>query len=374
MSSPDQRAAKNRALSADLAMFPVATVFALVAIPGWLVVRGASIPMPANWHGHEMIFGYALAVVAGFLVTRTSRGVLLALILTWIAARLAAFVGGSAWAFVAGLSFPATVIAAAAPPLLRGAKRGENKIAPMVLFVLLSLDAIWWSGRMWFGASVQQHVLLAAIDVLGLLMLVVGGRALPAAVGGYLERQGIARADMIRSGYELPLAGIMALAAFSDLVGLPAIAGACSIAAALTTLWRVAFWRLHYTVRHVQLWSLALAYLWLIPAFLIKGIGQLAPVAPVTHLLHAFTIGALGSLTLVMMSRTALLRMRKPLAAFTSVGVAVLLLAASAALRLAAAPSAVNREWWLWLSAGAWMIAFSILLIRLWRAYGTRIT
>lgn len=369
MSATRPPSATNRALSADRAMFPLAALFALAAVPGWLVVRGASLPLPPTWHGHEMLFGYVLAVVAGFLVTRTSVGVITALLSTWLAARLATLAGGGAWAMVAGLSFTAAVIAAAAPPLLRGAKRGENRIAPAILFVLLLIDALWWTGAVWFGATVQQRALLGAIDVFALLMLVVGGRALPAAVGGYLERQGISRVDMIRSGYELPLAGLMAVACVADLAGAHSVAGAFNIAAALVTVWRARVWRLQYTVRHVQLWSLALAYLWLVPALLVKGIAQLMPAMPVSHWLHAFTVGALGSLTLVMMTRTALLRMRKPLAPFGYVGVAVLLVSLSALLRLAAVPSAAIRETWLWLSAGAWMLAFAILVVSLVHAY-----
>jgi uncharacterized protein involved in response to NO len=79
ISSRDQRSARHRALSADRLMLPLSALFALLTVPGWLMLRHASIPVPASWHGHEMLFGYTLSVIAEFLVTRISRGVLAAL-------------------------------------------------------------------------------------------------------------------------------------------------------------------------------------------------------------------------------------------------------------------------------------------------------
>ncbi len=356
-------------MSADRVMFPLAALFALAAIPGWLILHHASMPVASAWHGHEMLFGYAFSVIAGFLVTRTSRGVLAALVATWIAARVAVAANTGVWAVVAGLSFPATVLAAAAPPLLRGAKRAENRIVPAILVGLLWLDAMWWAGAPWLGPAVERRALLGAIDLLSLLMLVVGGRALPAAVGGHLERHGIARTDMIRSGYELPLAASMAIAFVSDLSGLQEIAGLFSIGAALLTLWRASSWRLGYALRQAPLRALALAYLWLIPALILKGGAQLMSTSLLAHALHGFTIGALGSLTGVMMVRTALLRMGKPLSSFKEINLAVLLLGLSAVLRLLALPSLPGREIWLWASAGAWVVAFAILLVGLLFTY-----
>lgn len=357
-------------LSADRAMFPLATVFAAAAIGAWLVLRDTSVRLPTTWHGHEILFGYALAVVAGFLVTKTTRSVVLALLVTWLAARMNVIWAVGAWGVVGGLSFGLALLAAAAPPLWRGAKRGENRIAPVVLFVLVALDGLWWAGASWFGVALQQRALLGAIDTLALLMLVIGGRALPAAVGGYFERHGLSRADMIRSGYELPLAALMGGACAADVAGLPSLAGLLNIAAALVTVYRATYWRLRHAFKRVELWSLAVAYLWLVPALVLKGIAQLMPVMPAMHLLHAFSIGALGSLTLVMMARTAWLRARRPLRGFGDIGAAVLLVSASALLRLVASPTTPARELWLWSSAGTWMVAFAIVLVRLMRAMG----
>jgi uncharacterized protein involved in response to NO len=134
---------------------------------------------------------------------------------------------------------------------------------------------------------------------------------------------------------------------------------------------RAAFWRLGYAFRQPPLQALALAYLWLIPALVLKGVAQLTSTLPIIHVLHGITVGALGSLTLIMMARTASLRMRKPLGPFMDICVAVLLLGLSTVLRLVAMPSLAARETLLWASAGAWLIAFTILLARLLLTYST---
>ncbi len=76
-----------------------------------------------------------------------------------------------------------------------------------------------------------------------------------------------------------------------------------SIGAALVTLPRAAFWGPGYAFRQPQLRSLARADLWLIAALILKGGAQLISTLSATHSLHGFTVGALGSLTLVMMAR-----------------------------------------------------------------------
>ena len=188
-----------------------------------------------------------------------------------------------------------------------------------------------------------------------------------AAVGGHLERQGIARRDHTRRRYDLHLAVLVGGAAVSDALALGSAAGALCIGAALLTLVRVMPWQLHRTLSHPPLWSLALGYLWLLPGLAAKGIAQLGGSVPVTDMLHGVGVGALGTLTLVMMARTAMLRARKPIAAFADIGIAALLLSAAALSRLLAPYLPIAQQWLLWLGASAWAAAFLILLLRLWR-------
>ncbi|MGB7933097.1 MAG: NnrS family protein [Gammaproteobacteria bacterium] len=72
-------------------LFPLATSYALIAVPLWHVLRSRHpAVIGATWHGHEMLFGFALAVIAGFLSTRPIRTVAWFLAGTWLTARIAA--------------------------------------------------------------------------------------------------------------------------------------------------------------------------------------------------------------------------------------------------------------------------------------------
>ncbi|MGD2054638.1 MAG: NnrS family protein, partial [Gammaproteobacteria bacterium] len=92
----------------------------------------------------------------------------------------------------------------------------------------------------------------------------------------------------------------------------------------------------------------------------------------VTDMLHGIGIGALGTLTLVMMARTALLRTRQPIMNFGDIGVAALLLSAAAVARLIGPLMPSAQQHLLWFAAIAWCCAFLVLLARFahtgWRA------
>lgn len=349
-------------------LFPLAALFALLAVPLWLVIhttRPATVT--ATWHGHEMVFGFALAVVAGFLATRPARAATWGLVVAWLAARVAAVAASGPLAFIAGVTFPIMLLAVTVPPLFAGAKRPENRILPVILGSLVIADVAWWAGAVWLGPQLQSRALLAAIDLIAMLLLLIAGRALRAAVGGHLERQGLERRDYRQYRYERPLAALMAGVVVLDMFAVEAGAGILCLVAASLALLRVVPWQLHYTLPHTQLWTLALGYLWLVPGLAIKGAAQLAGDVAMTGMLHGIGIGALGTLTLVMMARTATLRAHRPLTGFNDIGSAALLVSVAAALRLCTPWLPGVQQGLLWLAAGAWSCAFLLLLARLWR-------
>jgi len=349
-------------------LFPLAALYALIVVPLWLVARVQhTANIATSWHGHEMLFGFALAIITGFLSTRPQRDMTWILAGTWLVGRIAAATGSGFTAVIAGMMFPLVVIAVSVPPLFVGAKRKENHILPVILVALVCTDFAWWAGKTWFGQQMQSYALLAAIDLIALLLLLIGGRALRAAVGGHLERLGVARQDYAQRRYEIPLATLLGCTALADALAFGSIAGALCIGAALITLVRVMPWQLQRTVSHPHLWALALGYLWLIPGLVLKGIAQLADNLQVGGMLHGIGIGALGTLTLVMMARTTTLRAHKPIVDFTDIGIAALLVSAAALFRLMAPMIPGTRHWFLWLAATAWSSAFLVLLARLWR-------
>jgi uncharacterized protein involved in response to NO len=97
------------------------------------------------------------------------------------------------------------------------------------------------------------------------------------------------------------------------------------------------------------------------------SIAQLAGNIPVTGMLHGIGIGALGTLTLVMMARTATLRAHRPIADFGDIGIAALLAGAAALSRLLAAVVPAAQHGFLWLAATACTSALLMLPVRLLR-------
>ncbi len=344
-------------------LFPLAAAFAALLPPLWL----ADARYAVSWHGHELLFGYGLAVVGGFLITRSNAASGWVLFAAWAAGRVAALLpAGGVPGVVAGLAFDALLLGSALPPLVRGAKRPENYVVPLVVAGLFAVDLCWWLGTTWLGEPLARRSLLATVDLFALLLLIVGGRVLPAAVGGHLERRGIPRRDRIRRGFELPLAALAGTAFILELSGWPVPAGGFSAVAALVGLVRAASWQLEHTMRQPALGGLTLGYLWLVFGMLVNGLSQAMTLLPAAEGLHGITIGALGTFTLVMMARTATLRARRPIEGFADVGLAAGLVSLAATLRLAA-PFAAAEESLLWAAALAWSAAFTIVLLRLLR-------
>jgi len=135
----------------------------------------------------------------------------------------------------------------------------------------------------------------------------------------------------------------------------------------LITLVRLASWQLHRSLASPELWTLALGYLWLIPGLLLKALAQTTGILPVTDALHALTIGAVGTITLVMAARIATLRAQRPLRPFADIGAAALLISVATLLRLLATTETAAHEVLLWLAGASWSLAFVLLLVRLVR-------
>ena len=226
-------------------------MFAIIWVPLGIALPAtfATLTAPGG-HGHELLFGFVLAVVAGFLSTKVSPTFIWTLLVTWCVARFANAFGPLAP--IAGLSFPVAVVGATVPPLFAGAKRPQNRIVPVIVLALLAADCAWWATA-WFAPQWQQRVLLATVDLYVRLILIVGGRTLQATIGGYLERHGLERHDPVGRGYELPLAALCGAMMVCDAMALEPVAGACGIAVAALTLHRILPWQLQHVFGHARL-------------------------------------------------------------------------------------------------------------------------
>ncbi|MCC7463889.1 MAG: NnrS family protein [Gammaproteobacteria bacterium] len=375
VNAPAPPPGRRRPLAAGTVLFPAATLYAIVAIPLWLYTQTS--PTSSSWpiatafvHAHEMLFGYALAVVAGFLISKTSPAWLAALFLCWIAARGAPFFVAETSLIVGvpNLLFAGLVAYGAAPMFMRAAKKAENRVIGPLLIAICACPLLYRAGVAGLLPGAQHRALLLAVDLLALLMLLMGGRAISPAVAGHHYRRGEVLQARVQPRLERLMILFMLAGAACDLVpGATVVSGACAIAAAATTAMRAWRWRLWTVLDRPELWSLGLGYLWLILGLVLKGLAQTVGALSLTHALHGLTVGALGTLTLTMMARTHTLRQRHPLERFGDVGAGAVLISLAALLRLGApyATTPGDSILLLWGAGIAWAAAMALLLRRL---------
>jgi uncharacterized protein involved in response to NO len=349
--------------------------FAALSVPLWALQFSGWLPRPyhsgALWHAHEMLFGYALAVVVGFLFTAgrnwsgrpTPTGAnLAALALLWLAGRVLVL---TPFAWAAAL-VNATFVLAAAAGLGQALVGGRNRRNYFFIGLLIVLGLVQFGVHLsylgllevpgWFGIRL-------GLDMLLFIMAVMGGRVIPMftnnGVPGAQARR-VAALEWIALSSLLLLAAADALALQGD--ALAALLALCAAAhLARLTLWQP--WR---TLRTPLVWVLHAAYLWIVLHLSLRAAAELGWIAQ-SIAVHALTVGGVGGLTLGMMTRTARGHTARPLRADAFDTACYLGVNAAALLRvllpLAApdtAPTATLA------SAFIWSAAFALFTLRYW--------
>ncbi len=358
--------------------FFMAALYAGLAVPLWLwfYTSGVALHGPftgLGWHAHEMIFGYLGAVVTGFILTAIpnwtgrlplSGWPLVLLVALWLAGRLAsAFVAAPVAAMIVDLAFP-TVLALA---VWREVAAGRNwKNAPIAAMITLFGVACGIDHLSAMGVTPDGLGSRLALAVIAVLIALVGGRIVPSFTRNWLVKHGAKRLPASFGRLDGAAIGTTAVAAFAWLVAPDEIpAGILLVAAGILVGIRVARWRGLATVSEPIVVILHLGYAWLAAALAIMGLAVLAPQdVPASAALHALTAGAVGTMTLAVMTRASLGHTGRPIVADAAT-IAIYALVTAGALLRVAAPFAAS--WYLaLLSAGGalWSAAFLLFAIR----------
>lgn len=293
---------------------------AALAVPAWLamLVRGWAPAGPFDalrWHAHEMIFGYLAAVVAGFLLTAvpnwTGRlplsGLPLAgLFSLWLAGRAASlWVASPALALVLDGAFLVVLAAAVWREILVGRNYRNLPVAVMIsLFAAANL--LFHAETFWPGLDGLGERL--ALAVAALLIALIGGRIVPSFTRNWMARSGLAPLPVSFGRFDKITLAVTAVALFGQIVAQNvALFGGMLVLAGLLHLARMARWRGAAAAAEPLVLVLHLGYLWLAISLILMGIAVLAPgtVAPTTAL-HALSAGAVGTMTLAVMTRASL--------------------------------------------------------------------
>ncbi len=355
--------------------FLLASVFAALSIGLWAVQFAGWLPRPylsgPLWHAHEMLFGFTLAVMVGFLLTAgrnwsnrpTPTGLpLAALALLWVAGRVLVLTPFGWAAAIVDAAFP--LAAAAALGVAFWAARNRRNYFFVGLLVLMSAADL--------GVHLSQLGVLdlpawlgvqIALDMVLFIMAVMAGRVIPMFTNNGVPGAGAVRHAMLDKS---ALASVLVLLAADLLrlhgIALAAIALFCAGAHAL----RWAFWKPWTTWRTPLVWVLHAAYAWIPLHLALRAASELGWISG-SVATHALTVGAVGGLVIGMMTRTARGHTARPMRA-DRFDIACYALVLTAALVRVGLPL-VAPAWALHAvicSAALWSAGFGLFALRYW--------
>lgn len=353
--------------------FLLGAVWSGLALACWIALLAGHAQLPSrfdplSWHIHEMLFGFVLAVVAGFILTAVpnwtgrkclSGWPLAGLVLLWVLGRIgSAFSALLPAAAVAVLdsAFAFTLAAIVAVDIARARNRRNYLMPlPIVLLGIANLLMHAEAAGLAIAGGLGWRLGLAAIVV---LMLIIGGRIIPAFTRNWLVKRPGARLP--------PEAGRLDLVALLLACGaimmwavwpLAPLSGGALLIGAVASAWRLSRWRGLATLAEPLLAILHLGYGWLCAGLALLGASLLWPQVPGAAAIHALTAGAMGTLILAMVTRVSRGHTGRSLQAGGTETLLYGSITISAAARLAAAFD--GNLFLLELSAAFWITAFA---------------
>jgi uncharacterized protein involved in response to NO len=302
--------------------FLLPALLSIVSLLIWLGVLNEALVWQGNiavnnWHGHEMIFGFAASVVIGFLLTaaQTWTGVrsinswkLALLVVFWLIARIAFVTNDSAILFagmVSELAWWSLSLGNLSFMLIKSNNR-RNLIFIPLLTLLAMLDATILYASITHNVALASHLSYSAIFMITAVVTLLGGRVIPFFTSRALNLPTI----QAKPRLERLLAIIMCSTIvcftlsywFDTTLILPILfitTGVCQIA-------RIANWCSLATYKTPLLWSLHFAYLNMGVGYIALGVSYYLDVISFSSALHIITLGTIGTMILAMMSRVSL--------------------------------------------------------------------
>ncbi|GAB4571207.1 MAG: NnrS family protein [Rhodothalassiaceae bacterium] len=298
-------------LRADRLFFPAAALHAaLIVALRAAEASGHSVlaSLPPYWHGHEMLFGFAPALMAGYLLNGLGPDRIVLLFCAWLLARAGFFAQPERIEIAAPLLllYPLGLALLAGGRLSGAAKSLRNALFPAILAAPPLAEGLYlldWPSQ----SGMAAHAGLALMSGLVTLMLfAMGGRIIAAATSG--AHRSLGRTLPYTAQIDLEMAGVALLlpALLLDSLGrFPPIAGAASLAAGGIVALRLVRWQVLRLGRKSGLMPLHIAYGLLGCGLVFKGAAQILDLAPLFGASHLVYVGALGLLAALMTLRAS---------------------------------------------------------------------
>ncbi|MEO8655295.1 MAG: NnrS family protein [Ramlibacter sp.] len=364
-------AISRRLVAGNAVFFPMATVYAIFVLPASVfAMLGLTGAFPAlasaTGHAHEMLFGFAVAVIVGNQVGPISMLRLALLAGLWVIAR-ATFLWApqSMAAATANIAFAALLATQFAPRLLGAAKKWRNQALPLVLTAICVSSIAFQLARQAGFAGAEHTILGVAVLLFVMLLLFMGGRLIGPTIAGEFFRRGgkldVRVQPRIEGGLIIVMAVAVAASLFASWRPFALLSAAALIAAGALSAVRLLRWQLWALRGRPDLLCLAAGYGWLAAGLLLYG-AALAAGRYQTVALHLMTVGALGTLTLNVMAMTLTLKARRdPSRARVRVA-ATVLVGAAALARVLAGLGVTDPQALLMIASMLWSSAFALLL------------
>ncbi len=326
---------------------------------------------PITWHSHEMIFGYAVAVIAGFLLTavrnwtgiQTPSGKALAgLVILWAAGRIAPFASDIVppWSIaLIDTAFLPVLGLSLAIPILRKRQR-HNLVFLVVLTALTASNILVHLQALGFTSSTARTGIYLAVYMIILLIVILGGRVIPSFTVNGITGGKTRRWKTIEY---LSIASVIAVIVLDLTTAAPAIIGSAALFAAVVHGMRLLGWYQNKVWTVPLVWVLHLGYAWIVAGFVLKAAASAGWINPLLAI-HAFTTAGIGTMTLGMMARVSLGHTGRVLQVKAAMSWAFILINLAGVTRVFL-PIIIpaNYTAWIVLASVFWGMAFGIFVI-----------
>ena len=357
-----------------------AGIFAVLSMILWILIQSGLISLPIsqppmNWHAHEMLFGYASAALAGFLLTAipswtgrlpVSGRWLLNLFMLWIAGRvMMAFGSGLApvtSALIDGVFLPVLLVVVSREIVLGKCWRNLPVCAAVALLVIAN------------GASHLEVFLDKVPDEMGVrlglsvyicLIVLIGGRIVPNFTNNWFRTMSAPCRAEPSSFFDLVIILLTAAALGFWIVSPESRTTGLLLAnAAIGNALRFIRWNGYNAGAEPLVWILHVGYAWVPLGLLFLGVSNLDPAVPVSAGVHALTVGAIGTMTVAVMTRATLGHSGHVLQADGATFCIYAILVLAAVARVAAAFPIDHQTEMLYLSGMQWCVGFLLFCVR----------
>jgi|UPI0004B35BB5 uncharacterized protein involved in response to NO len=354
----------------------LASIFAALSIPLWVAQYAGYLPVTfmrsSSWHGHEMLFGYTLAVVAGFLFTAgrnwtgqatPTGGVLFAFALLWIAGRILVLTPYATAAALVNAAFPVAVAIGLAIPLVKSRNQRNYFFVALLIFLGAAVLAMHLSWLGMLAAWPERASLQAGLDVILFIIAVMGGRVIPMFTNNGIPGTQATRHPLVE---KFALGSVLALLGADILLAPATVIASIALVAALAHAARLYLWQPWRTYATPLVWVLHAAYGWIVVYLVLRALAALGLLAEPLAM-HALTIGAIGGMTIGMMVRTARGHTGRPLLADRFELAFFVLVQCAAIIRVFGGMIVPDAYLSTVLGSGiCWSLAFALYAIRYW--------